>query len=44
MATGTVAVSTATFDCIFLTGVVAVLIAGITGGPDGPSGRQARVR
>jgi uncharacterized membrane protein len=33
-----------TFDGIFLTGVVAVLIAGLTGDPDGPRRRQARIR
>ena len=33
-----------TFDGIFLTGVLAVLIAGLTSGPDGPRRRQARGR
>ena len=33
-----------TFDGIFLTGVLAVLIAGLTIGPDGPRRRQARGR
>ena len=31
-----------TFDGIFLTGVLAVLIAGLTSGPDGPRRRQVR--
>jgi uncharacterized membrane protein len=33
-----------TFDGIFLTGVLAVLIAGLTRGPDGPHGRRTRAR